>query len=78
MSVLNKPHKTFGSVKLVYVVAEAIRDCKEAGIPSGVLYSALMQYGCNLEMYESIIRTLKNTGLIKEELNCLYWIQKSA
>jgi hypothetical protein len=52
-------------------VAEAIREAGE--LPSGQLYAILMSQ-VDLSGYESMIRTLKGTGLVEERANVLRWI----
>jgi hypothetical protein len=54
-----------------FATAEAIREAGE--IPSGHLY-ALMMPVVGIQGYESIIRTLKNAGLVTEQRNMLRWI----
>ena len=57
---------------LLRIIAETIREAKE--IPSGHLYAHLMDK-IDLETYNSMIQTLKNTGLVKEEFHVLKWVE---
>jgi len=60
------------AITIIQAVSSAI---KEAGaIPSGHLYSILMQFGCNIQQYDLLINTLKKTGKVQEHNNLLYWI----
>ena len=56
--------------KALVAVSETIRELKQ--VPSGVLYAQLMGI-MDLETYEAMIRTLKNTGLVAEENYLLVW-----
>jgi len=58
-------------LKIVFAVAEAIREA--GSIPSGTLYAALIGK-VDINGYESIIRTLKNAGLVTEQSHMLTWI----
>lgn len=61
------------AVNTVIAVAEAIRELKS--VPSGHLYARVMSH-MSLETYESVINTLKNAGVIKEDNSELIWIAK--
>ncbi len=54
-------------------VAEVIRELKQ--IPSGVLYARLMDTmtRIDLETFNAMVRTLKDTGLVIEENYMLVW-----
>jgi len=58
--------------EILKAVADAIREVKE--IPSGHLYANLLSV-LDLTTYQSIIQTLKNTGLVVEKNNLLTWIE---
>ena len=58
--------------KVIQAVAEAIRAAKK--IPSGHLYAALMGK-LTLDQYQSIINTLKGTGLVTESFHELTWVE---
>lgn len=53
------------AIEMTKLVADAIRECGPTGMPSGVLYANMMQY-ISLDTYNSIIKTLKKTGLVRE------------
>ncbi len=57
---------------VAFAVAETIREAGE--VPSGVVYAALVGR-VTLAGYESLLRTLKNAGLIEETpAHLLRWI----
>jgi hypothetical protein len=58
-------------LKIMFAVAETIREA--GSIPSGTLYAALVGR-VDINGYESIIRTLKNTGLVTEQSHMLTWV----
>lgn len=68
MSVASE--KLAGSIQVLKAVAETIRELGE--VPSGHLYAQLMGK-MNLEQYQSMIRILKDTGLISESGFVLKW-----
>lgn len=51
-------------------LAEAIRELKT--VPSGHLYSRVMQY-LTIDAYESAIRTLCNADVIRRSGDVLHW-----
>ena len=58
-------------IKLIQAIGETLRENKET--PSGILYANLMNYGCDINQYNSIINIFKNSGRIKESNNVLIW-----
>lgn len=58
-------------LKMLMVVAETVREAGE--VPSGTIYAALIGK-VDMAGYESMIRTLKNAGLIEEKFHMLRWI----
>ena len=60
---------------LLQVLAEAIRDAKDAGIPSGHLY-AMMVHKVPLATYQYAIGILKNAGAVTEQFHLLRWTGK--
>jgi hypothetical protein len=58
------------AVNILLAVAECIRTAER--IPSGHLYAMLMDR-LTLAQYETIIATLKRTGLVKEVAHELIW-----
>jgi len=58
-------------IKLIQAVGETLRENKET--PSGILYANLMNYGCNIEQYNSIVNIFKTSGRVKEVNNVLIW-----
>jgi hypothetical protein len=69
------PQPTPDQVKAVLEILVAVGDAiKELGrVPSGHLYARLMDK-LSLEQYNTVIRKLKETGLVKEEAHELIWI----
>jgi|SRR6185369_438684 len=58
------------AMQITLAVAEAIR--KAGRIPSGHLYAMLIGK-VDIDGYQAMIRTLKNTGLVTESMNELIW-----
>jgi hypothetical protein len=50
---------------LADTVVEAVGEAGELGAPGGVIYAALMQYGCNLSQYESLMSALCRAGRLR-------------
>ena len=63
----NKP----AAIMTVLAISETIREAKR--IPSGTLYAALLGK-MSLEVYNGIIKALKNARLVKEVSHELVWI----
>ncbi len=57
--------KTRVNLRLAELLEAAIKESDEKGIPSGHLYSMLMQ-SVSLEDYQALIEILKKAGKIKE------------
>ena len=58
-------------IAVVQAIADTIRELKQ--IPSGHLY-AHIQSKVSLEVYQSIINLLKESGRVKEENYLLSWV----
>jgi hypothetical protein len=58
-------------LEIMIAAVEAIRDAKS--IPSGTLYAAMMDT-LSHDAYESMIRQVLRTGLVKQENHLLTWI----
>jgi len=52
-------------------IGDAIRDLRI--VPSGVLYANLASE-ISLENYKTVVHALKETGLVREDSNVLYWV----
>jgi len=39
-------------------IIEAVNESGKTGIPGGILYAALMQYGCDIHQFEGIMNGL--------------------
>lgn len=59
-------------LKLIGIVADAIREAGNAGIPSGHLY-AMMVHKVPLQTYQYAIGILKDAGAVTEEFHLLRW-----
>lgn len=53
-------------------IVESVREAGELGAPSGIVYAALMSYGCTLDQYQAFIRALIRSGKIRQERDLLY------
>ena len=60
---------------LVQIIAEAIRDAGDAGIPSGHLY-AMMVHKVPLTTYQYALGILKDAGAVTEQFHVLRWTGK--
>ena len=58
------------AVEIVRALADTIREL--GTVPSGVLYSNVLGT-LSLEQYQSVIRLLKNSGLVSETGHLLRW-----
>ena len=58
--------------RVVTLLGEAIREAGPDGIPSEMLYSAMMTIGMDLNAYHRAIDLLKNQGIVREENHKLY------
>ena len=54
-------------MQVIAAIYETIRDASPGGTPAGVLYAALMQYGCTLSQFESIVEMLVRAGMIERK-----------
>jgi predicted oxidoreductase (fatty acid repression mutant protein) len=60
--------------KIILAVYETIKEAGEQGAPSGVIYAALMGFGCSLEQYNAIIDAMIATKKIRRSNHLLYAI----
>ena len=58
-------------IQVVAALAESIREL--GSVPSGVLYANVCGH-LSMSMYERVIQTLKNAGLVSESGHVLTWI----
>ncbi len=63
-------------IELVAVMVETIRDAGSQGVPSGILYAAVMSM-MTLEQYQQIIALMKQSGKVRESGHILYIAQRS-
>lgn len=68
--------KISAALDVMRAVADAIKEAKR--IPSGHLFAMLMEHGCSIEQFQTIVNTLKSTGLISEQNYELIWNLKEA
>lgn len=52
---------------IVESIIEAVAAAGSLGAPGGVIYAALMQYGCSLNQYESIMSALVRAGKLRKQ-----------
>jgi len=55
-------------------ITESVKEAGELGAPSGIVYAALMTYGCTLNQYQQFISALVRTGKLRQEGDLLYAI----
>lgn len=48
-------------------ILEAVAAAGDHGAPAGVLYAALMQFGCTLNQFQSITDALVHTGKLTRD-----------
>lgn len=56
-------------------IVETIKEIKE--VPSGPLYSSLMNFGIDFDTYQEIIGNMEKAGLISIKNNVLIWIKEN-
>ncbi len=59
--------------ELMIIMADAIKQAGEFGLPSGHLYAMVMGVA-SLELYDQIIQSFKTNGLITDKGYLLKWI----
>lgn len=57
--------------KAALAILESVRDAGELGLPSGHLYVALASKGCSMQRYENMLMSLRNTGMVKRDDECV-------
>jgi hypothetical protein len=62
-------------LEILRAVADTIKELKQ--VPSGILYSQMMEH-MELSTYDKIIGILKGAKLIREENHMLVWIGPGA
>ena len=63
-----------GELKMIRLIADTIKDAGADGIPSGMLYSALMNNFSSVDAYQSFVDMLKRAGLVSETGHVLRFI----
>jgi len=61
--------------KLIAIYADVIQS-EPQGVPSGVMYAAVMSAGITLTVHEAIVQGLIRAGLVKSSGHLLTWIGK--
>ena len=56
---------------IVDLILDTARDAMPLGAPSGVVYAALSSYGLSLTVYNQILATMQQEGVIVVENNCI-------
>ncbi len=52
---------------IVDAVLDAIKAAGPTGAPGGVLYAALMQQGCSLSQFQSLMGGLERAGKVRRD-----------
>jgi hypothetical protein len=60
------------ALNVMLAVADAVRDAGR--LPLGSLYATLSGHITSMSAFESMIRQLTNTGIIRREGNELVWV----
>ncbi len=56
------------------MIAQAIKETGDIGMPSGILYATLMSI-LSLDQYNQYIAMLKRIGVVEERFHVLYYKQ---
>lgn len=59
-------------LEVLEAVVEAIDDCGQTGMPSGILYASLMTQGCTLQQFERMMEILVESGRIRKSGQVFY------
>jgi hypothetical protein len=54
------------------VIVDAVKAAGPLGCPSGIIYAALMQYGCSLETYERFMALLVKERKLEKRGQCYH------
>lgn len=72
---MNTTQQTVNALRaVVSATIDSIREAGPTGAPAGVIYAALMAYGCNLNQFESLISALERAGKIRRSGDLLFAI----
>ena len=55
---------------IVEAVIDAVKTAGPTGAPGGVLYAAMMSFGCTLQQFESLMSMLVRTDVLKRDGQC--------
>ena len=67
------PEQSRATLAMISAIADTIRDL--GSVPGGHLYARLMEHGCTLAQYESIIGALVGARLVRQDpSHLLVWI----
>ena len=55
---MNREAAVRALVAITNIIVDVVRSSGTEGAPGGVLYAALMRYGCTLEQFEQIMGAL--------------------
>lgn len=64
--------QVWAAINAVRAIADLIKEVKQ--VPSGVIYSQVMQH-MDLATYNGIIAVLKSSGLVTEQNFMLTWVE---
>lgn len=49
-------------IRIASAIIDTVKEMGEQGAPAGIMYAALMGYGCSLNQFESIMSILVRAG----------------
>lgn len=58
--------------KIADAIVDAVTVAGPAGAPGGVLYAALMNFGCSLDQFESFMAGLIRVGRVEKRGDCYF------
>lgn len=66
-----------GLAAVLEIIVDAVKEAEPHGMPGGMLYSALMAFGCSYSMYEDLMGVLIREGKLTKR-GQLYFIASAA
>jgi hypothetical protein len=66
------PAEVKAALNIMLAVADAVRDAGR--LPLGSLYATLSGHIASMSAFESLVRQLTNTGVVRREGNELVWV----
>jgi hypothetical protein len=56
-------------------IIDAVKAAGPLGAPGGVLYAALMSYGCTLEQFENLMAGLVRAKMLEKRGQCYHAVE---